>query len=65
LNKICSSDIPARGTFYTYPDYIARRIDVRGYNPNGVILAFLDARHAQSPFDHMLRNWSPWTTAEV
>ncbi|MFE3445039.1 GNAT family N-acetyltransferase [Nocardia sp. NPDC059180] len=46
LNKTCSSDIPGRGEFYTYTDYVAQRIDVPGYNPNGVILAVHDSRWA-------------------
>lgn len=44
LNKICSADIPGRGEFYTYSDYITRRIAVPSYDPNGVILAVHDGR---------------------
>jgi RimJ/RimL family protein N-acetyltransferase len=39
LNKTCSADIPDRGTFYTYDEYVTQRIDVATYNPSGVIIA--------------------------
>jgi RimJ/RimL family protein N-acetyltransferase len=39
LNKACSADIPGRGTFYTYDEYVTQRIDVATFNPNGVIVA--------------------------
>lgn len=42
LNRTCSSDIPGRGEFYTYPDYLAHRIEVPTYRPDGVIIAIHD-----------------------
>ena len=39
LNKICSADIPGRGEFYTFEEYLAERIDVPSYDPHGVVLA--------------------------
>ncbi|XVV15237.1 hypothetical protein ACQP2X_13095 [Actinoplanes sp. CA-131856] len=46
LNKTCSADIPDRGTFYTYDEYVAQRIDVAGFDPRGVVLATRFARSA-------------------
>ncbi|GLY97888.1 GNAT family N-acetyltransferase [Actinoplanes sp. NBRC 103695] len=42
LNKTCSSDIPGRGLFYTYDEYVTQRIDVATYDPRGVIVALQD-----------------------
>jgi RimJ/RimL family protein N-acetyltransferase len=39
LNKTCSSDIPGRGPFYTYDEYVTQRVDAATYDPHGVILA--------------------------
>ncbi|MEU2611919.1 GNAT family N-acetyltransferase [Micromonospora sp. NPDC007271] len=39
LNKTCSADIPDRGEFYTYEEYLAQRIDAPTFNPGGVVLA--------------------------
>jgi RimJ/RimL family protein N-acetyltransferase len=39
LNRECSADIPGRGDFYTYPEYLAERIDVPGYDPAAIALA--------------------------
>jgi GNAT superfamily N-acetyltransferase len=39
LNKTCSADIPDRGQFYEYDEYVVQRIDVDTYNPGGVIIA--------------------------
>ncbi len=39
LNKTCSADIPDRGTFYTFDEYVTERLDVGTYDPSGVILA--------------------------
>ncbi|MFI5937792.1 GNAT family N-acetyltransferase [Actinoplanes sp. NPDC051494] len=39
LNKACSADIPGRGPFYTYDEYVTQRIDVATFDPNGVIVA--------------------------
>jgi GNAT superfamily N-acetyltransferase len=39
LNKKCSADIPERGEFYTFEEYLAERIETRVYDPRGVILA--------------------------
>lgn len=37
LNKTCSADIPERGPFYTFDEYLARRLDPEIYDPRGVI----------------------------
>jgi GNAT superfamily N-acetyltransferase len=42
LNKTCSADIPDRGEFYTYDEYVAQRVDVPTFDPSGVILAIRD-----------------------
>jgi GNAT superfamily N-acetyltransferase len=39
LNKTCSADIPGRGAFYTFDEYLAQRIDTSTYDPRGVVLA--------------------------
>lgn len=39
LNKTCSADIPDRGDFYSYDEYVAQRIDVASFAPAGVVLA--------------------------
>jgi GNAT superfamily N-acetyltransferase len=39
LNKTCSADIPERGEFYTFDEYIDDRIEIPTYHPRGVILA--------------------------
>jgi hypothetical protein len=42
LHKICAADIPDRGAFQTYDEYLACRIDVSTVAPGGVILAVHD-----------------------
>jgi hypothetical protein len=39
LNKTCSADIPGRGEFYTFEQYVDQRIEVPTYDSRGVILA--------------------------
>jgi GNAT superfamily N-acetyltransferase len=39
LNKTCSADIPGRGQFYTFDEYLNDRIEVPSYAPRGVVLA--------------------------
>ena len=39
LNRTCSADIPGRGEFYSFDDYLAQRIDTPAYDPRGVVLA--------------------------
>lgn len=39
LNKTCSADIPGRGEFYTFDEYLRERINTPAYDPRGVILA--------------------------
>jgi GNAT superfamily N-acetyltransferase len=39
LNRTCSADIPDRGDFYTYDDYVAQRVEVPSFDPAGVVLA--------------------------
>lgn len=39
LNKTCSADIPDRGEFYTFEDYLADRIETPTYDSQGVVLA--------------------------
>ncbi|MET8004505.1 GNAT family N-acetyltransferase [Nonomuraea glycinis] len=39
LNRTCSADIPDRGEFYTFDDYVAQRIKVPSYDPAGIVLA--------------------------
>jgi RimJ/RimL family protein N-acetyltransferase len=39
LNKTCSADIPERGEFYTFDEYLAERIQTHLYDPTGVVLA--------------------------
>jgi GNAT superfamily N-acetyltransferase len=42
LNKTCSADIPDRGEFYTYDEYVSQRVDVATFTASGVILAIRD-----------------------
>lgn len=44
LNRACSADIPGRGEFYTWEQYLADRIDTRSYDPTGVAIALDGAR---------------------
>ncbi|MFF9896509.1 GNAT family N-acetyltransferase [Streptomyces longispororuber] len=39
LNKTCSADIPGRGPFHTYEEYLAERVETPLYDPRGVVLA--------------------------
>ncbi|MFC4060763.1 GNAT family N-acetyltransferase [Planomonospora corallina] len=39
LNRTCSADIPGRGEFYTFDEYLAQRIEIPAYDPRGVVLA--------------------------
>lgn len=39
LNKTCAADIPDRGEFYTFDEYLNDRIETPTYDPRGVILA--------------------------
>jgi len=39
LNKTCAADIPDRGEFYTFAEYVQQRLAPPGYDPHGVILA--------------------------
>ena len=39
LNKTCSADIPERGEFYTFDEYLNDRIEIPTYHPRGVVLA--------------------------
>ncbi|MEV8532446.1 GNAT family N-acetyltransferase [Streptomyces sp. NPDC051211] len=39
LNKACSADIPGRGAFHTFDEYLAQRIETPVYDPRGVVLA--------------------------
>jgi ribosomal protein S18 acetylase RimI-like enzyme len=39
LNRICAADIPERGAFFTFEQYVAVRLAPDLYEPAGVILA--------------------------
>lgn len=39
LNKTAAKDIPGRGPFFSYDQYISRRFEGDGYDPAGVIVA--------------------------
>lgn len=39
LNKTCAADIPERGEFYSFEDYLVQRVHVPTYDPRGVVLA--------------------------
>ncbi|MEV0023260.1 GNAT family N-acetyltransferase [Streptomyces atroolivaceus] len=39
LNRECSADIPGRGAFHTYDQYVERRLAVPSYDPRGVVIA--------------------------
>ncbi|HUZ25500.1 MAG TPA: GNAT family N-acetyltransferase [Streptosporangiaceae bacterium] len=39
LNKECSADIPEGGEFYTFAEYLARRINVPSFDAGGVVIA--------------------------
>jgi RimJ/RimL family protein N-acetyltransferase len=44
LNKTCSADIPGRGTFYDFDDYVAERIVRPADDPAGIIIALHEGR---------------------
>ncbi|MFB9906958.1 GNAT family N-acetyltransferase [Allokutzneria oryzae] len=44
LNKTCSADIPERGEFFTYDEYVAQRIEAPGVTKDGVVLALRDGQ---------------------
>ena len=39
LNRECSRDIPGRGVFYTYDEYVTARIAVPAYSPAAIVVA--------------------------
>ncbi|MFC8225328.1 GNAT family N-acetyltransferase [Streptomyces sp. NPDC057287] len=39
LNKECAADIPGRGPFYSYEEYVRERVDVPSFDARGVVLA--------------------------
>ncbi|MDQ0956585.1 RimJ/RimL family protein N-acetyltransferase [Streptomyces sp. B4I13] len=39
LNKECAADIPERGDFYSFDEYVKRRFEVASYDPRGVVIA--------------------------
>lgn len=39
LNRTCAADIPERGEFYSFDEYVAQRIEVPSFEPAGVVLA--------------------------
>lgn len=39
LNKTCSADIPERGEFHTFEEYVDQRIETASHDPHGVVLA--------------------------
>lgn len=39
LNKECSADIPGRGPFYTFSEYMKERVEVPSFDPLGVVVA--------------------------
>ncbi|MEV0978202.1 GNAT family N-acetyltransferase [Streptomyces sp. NPDC049915] len=39
LNRECSADIPGRGAFYSYDEYVEQRLAVPEYDPRGVVIA--------------------------
>jgi len=42
LNRTCSADIPERGAFYSFDEYVAQRLEVPTFDPRGVVLAVQD-----------------------
>jgi Acetyltransferase (GNAT) family len=44
LNRECAADIPDRGEFLSFDEYIADRIDVSTYNPDGILIALAEDR---------------------
>lgn len=39
LNRQCSADIPGRGPFYSFDEYVQERLDVPSFTPAGVVVA--------------------------
>ncbi|MFE5852579.1 GNAT family N-acetyltransferase [Streptomyces sp. NPDC056500] len=39
LNRECSADIPGRGEFYSYEEYVKQRLEVASFDPRGVVIA--------------------------
>ncbi len=44
LNRVCAADIPERGEFHTWDQYVERRIEVPSFDPEGVVVALDDHR---------------------
>lgn len=38
LNKECAADIPGRGEFFAFDEYLEARIDVPSFGPRGVVI---------------------------
>lgn len=47
LNKTCSSDIPDRGTFFSFEEFQTLRFDAEAVRPDGIVLAFDTSDHGQ------------------
>ena len=43
LNKACSKDIPGRGEFFSYQEYVRRRFAGLGFRPDGQVLLLDEA----------------------
>lgn len=39
LDEACSADVPGGGGFYTFDEYIEQRMQMPGYDPQGIVLA--------------------------
>jgi GNAT superfamily N-acetyltransferase len=39
LNRECSRDIPERGEFYSFPEYVEQRIEAASFDPRCVVVA--------------------------
>jgi GNAT superfamily N-acetyltransferase len=44
LDKTCSADVPDRGGFHTFDEYLQQRLRPPGYDPRGVILALSEGK---------------------
>lgn len=43
LNRKCPADIPGRGAFYSFSEYVQQRLAVPFFDPTGVVLAVDEA----------------------
>lgn len=49
LNRQCAADIPGRGPFYSFHEYVQELLDVPTFIPDGVVVALCGGRGSACP----------------